>query len=76
VCSRLITEDSGRFFSRFEEYVTAEHAKYVILTPHNESQEMFIIVLNGVSDFRTSGVTDIAARDDLKFVRLPVYLPD
>lgn len=56
--------------------MTAEHAKYVILTPHNESQEMFIIVLNGVSDFRTSGVTDIAARDDLKFVRLPVYLPD
>jgi|GEM_PF-842827 hypothetical protein len=30
-----ITEDDDRFFSRFEEYVTAEHAKHFILTVCN-----------------------------------------
>jgi transposase len=71
-----ITEDGNRFFSRFEEYVTAEHAKHFILALCEEFQEDLIVVLDGAPYFRASAVTDLAARDDLDFVRLPAYSPD
>ncbi len=71
-----ITVLGERFFSRFEEYVTAEHAKYFILAFCNEFEDNLIIVLDGAPYFRASAVTDLAARDDLTLVRLPAYLPE
>ncbi|TMT87014.1 IS630 family transposase [Haloterrigena sp. H1] len=71
-----ITEDGDRFFSRFEEYVTADHAKHFILALCKEFEEDLIIVLDGAPYFRASAVTDLAARDDLAFVTLPAYSPE
>jgi len=71
-----ITEDGDRFFSRFEEYVTADHAKHFILALCKEFEDDLIIVLDGAPYFRASAVTDLAARDDLAFVTLPAYSPE
>jgi len=71
-----VTEDGESFFSRFPEYVTAEHAKHFILALYEEFEEDLIIVLDGASYFRASAVTDLAARDGLALVRLPAYRPD
>jgi hypothetical protein len=71
-----ITEDGDRFFSRFEEYVTVEHAKHVILTLCEEFQKDVIVVHDGAPYIQASAVTDLAARDDLEFVRLPAYSPE
>jgi transposase len=71
-----ITEDGDRFFSRVEEYITAEHAKHFILALCEEFQKDLIVVLDGAPYFRASAVTDLAARDDLEFVRLPAYSPE
>jgi len=71
-----ITEDGDRFFSRFEEYVTAAHAKHFILALCKEFEDDLIIVLDGAPYFRASAVTDLAARDDLAFVTLPAYSPE
>nr|WP_206335677.1 IS630 family transposase [Natronolimnobius sp. AArcel1] len=71
-----ITEDGDRFFSRFEEYVTAEHAKHFILALCNEFEDDLLIVLDGAPYFQASAVTDLAARDDLDFVTLPAYSPE
>jgi transposase len=71
-----ITEDGDRFFSRLEEYVTAEHAKHFVLALCEEFQKDLIVVLDGAPYFRASAVTDLVARDDLEFVRLPAYSPE
>jgi transposase len=71
-----ITENGDRFFSRFEEYVTAEHAKHFILALCEEFQGDLIVVLDGAPYFRASAVTDLAARDDLALVRFPAYSPE
>lgn len=71
-----VTEDGESFFSRFPEYVTADHAKHFILALYKEFEEDLIVVLDGASYFRASAVTDLAARDGLDFVRLPAYGPD
>ncbi|WP_256029155.1 transposase [Natronomonas aquatica] len=65
-----------RFFSRFTEYVTADHAKHFILALCNEFEEDLIVVLDGAPYFRASAVTDLAAYDDLAFVTLPSYSPE
>ncbi|ELY75458.1 transposase [Natrinema gari JCM 14663] len=70
-----ITEDGGCFFSRFTEYVTADHTKHFILALCNEFREDLIVVLDGAPYFQASAVTDLAARDDLAFVTLPSYSP-
>jgi hypothetical protein len=54
-----ITEDGDRFFSRFDECVTAEHAKHVILALCEEYHENVIAVLDGAPYFRASDVTDL-----------------
>lgn len=72
----VITEDGDRFFSRFEAYVTAEYAKHVVLALCGEFQKDVIVVLDGAPCVRPSAVTDLAARNDLGFVRLPVYSPE
>jgi protein associated with RNAse G/E len=69
-----ITEDGGRFFSRFTEYVTAEHAIHFILALCKEFKDDLLVVLDGASYFQASAVTDLAARDDLAFVTL--HSPD
>lgn len=71
-----VTDNGDCFFSRFTEYVTAQHAKHFILALYSEFKDDFIIVLDGASYFRASAVMDLAARDGLAFVRLPVYHPD
>ncbi|QCC44579.1 IS630 family transposase [Halobacterium salinarum] len=71
-----ITEDGDRFFSRFTEYVTAEHAKHFILALCDEFEDDLIVVLDGAPYFQASAVTDLAARDDLAFVTLPSYSPE
>ncbi|ELY96127.1 transposase [Natrialba chahannaoensis JCM 10990] len=71
-----ITEDGDRFFSRFEEYVTTEHAKQIMLALCKEFEDELIIVLDGAPYFQASAVTDLAARDDLALVRFPAYSPD
>ncbi|WP_136689348.1 IS630 family transposase [Halorhabdus amylolytica] len=71
-----ITEDGDRFFSRFEEYVTADHAKHFILALCEEFEDNLIVVLDGAPYFQASAVTDLAARDDLAFVTLPSYSPE
>ena len=71
-----ITENGDRFFSRFEEYVTAEHAKHFILTSCKEFEDNLIIVLDGAPYFQASAVTDLAARDDIALMTLPSYSPE
>jgi transposase len=71
-----ITEDGDRFFSRFEEYVIAQHAKHVILALREEFQKDLIVVLDGAPYFQASAVTDLATRDDFEFVRIPAYSPE
>jgi len=71
-----ITEDGRRFFSRFTEYVTAEHAKHSILALCEEFQDDLIVVLDGASYFRASVVTDLQERDDFTLVYLPPYSPE
>ena len=71
-----VTEDGESFFSRFPEYVTAQHAKHFILPLYKEFEKDMIIFLDGTSYFRASAVTDLAARDGLALVRLPAYRPD
>lgn len=71
-----ITEDGDRFFSRFEEYVTADHAKHFIVALCEECEDDLIVVLDGAPYFQASAVTDLAARDDLAFVTLPAYSPE
>jgi transposase len=70
-----ITEDGDRFFARFEEYVTADHAKHFILSLCEEFQEDLFAVLDGAPYFRASVVTDLAARDHLAFARFSAYTP-
>lgn len=71
-----VTEDGDRFFSRFTEYITGEHAKHFILALCEEFEGNLIVVLDGAPYFRASVVTDLADRDDLEFVRLPAYSPE
>jgi transposase len=71
-----ITENGERFFSRFEEYVTADHAKHFILALCEEFEDDLIVVLDGAPYFQASDVADLAARDDLAFVTLPAYSPE
>jgi len=71
-----ITEDSDRFFSRFEAYVTAEHAEHFVLALCEEFQRDLIAVLDGAPYFRASVVTGRQVRDDLEFVPLPAYSPE
>ena len=68
-----ITENGDRFFARFKEYVTAEHAKHFILTLCQEFEDNLLIVLDGAPYFQASAVTDLVARVDLAFVTLPSY---
>jgi hypothetical protein len=77
-CSQIFPRslDGDRFFSRFTEYVTGEHAKHSILALCNEFEEDLIVVLDGTPYFQASAVTDLAARDDLVFVTLPSYSPE
>jgi transposase len=71
-----ITEAGDRVFSRFEEYVTADHAKHFILALCKEFEDDLIVVLDGAPYFQASAVTDLAAGDDLAFVTLPAYSPE
>ncbi|MDB2246562.1 IS630 family transposase, partial [Halorubrum ezzemoulense] len=71
-----ITENGDRFFSRFTEYITADHAKHFILALCEEFEDDLIVVLDGAPYFQASAVTDLAARDDLAFVTLPSYSPE
>ncbi|GAA0303028.1 hypothetical protein GCM10009066_16350 [Halarchaeum salinum] len=70
-----ITEDGDRFFSRFTEYVTGEHAKHFILALCEEFEEELLVVLDGAPYFQAA-VTDLADRDGLDFVTLPSYSPE
>lgn len=71
-----MTADGDCFFSRFQEYVTAEHAKHFILALCEEFRDELVVVLDGASYFRASAVTELADRDDLHFLRLPSYSPE
>jgi transposase len=72
----VITENGDRFFSRFEEYVTAAHAKHFILALCKGFEDDLIVVLDGAPYFQASAVTDLAAREDLAFITLPAYSPE
>jgi transposase len=76
VFTRHDHRDGDRFFSRFTEYVTAKHAKHVILALCKEFNDDLIVVLDGAPYFQASAVTDLVARDDLAFVTLPSYSPE
>jgi transposase len=71
-----VTADGDRFFSRFTEYVTADHAKHFILALCEEFEDDLLAMLDGALYFQASAVTDLAARDDLAFVTLPAYSPE
>jgi len=71
-----ITVFGDRFFSRFTEYITADHAKHFILPLCKEFEDDLIVVLDRAPYFQASAVTDLAARDDLTFVTLPSYLSE
>jgi transposase len=76
VCSARSPRTAIAFFSRFEEYVTGDHAKHFILALCEEFEDDLIVVLDGAPYFQASAVTDLAARDDLAFVTLPAYSPE
>jgi len=71
-----ITEDGYRFFSRFTEYVTANHAKQFIVVLCEECEDNLIMVLDGAPYLQAAAVTDLAARDGLAFVTLLAYSPE
>ena len=71
-----VTDDGRSFFSRFSEYVTADHAKHFILALYKVFEDNLIVVLDGASYFRASTVTHLADRDGIEIVRLPAYRPD
>ena len=71
-----VTDNGRSFFSRFPEYVTADHAIHFIFALYKEFEDDLIVILDGVSYFRASTVTDLADRDGIDFVRLPAYRPD
>jgi hypothetical protein len=54
------TEKGSRFFSRFTEYITAEHAKNFILALCKEFEDDLIVMLDGAPYFQASAVTDLA----------------
>lgn len=39
--------DGDRFFARFEEYVTGDHARHFILALYEKFQEDLIVILDG-----------------------------
>ena len=69
-----ITEDCD--FFRFTEFATADYAKHIILVLCKEFKEDSIAALDRVSYFQASAITDLALRDDLTLVALPVYSPE
>jgi transposase len=71
-----ITEDGDRFFSPFEEYVTANNTKNFNLVLCKEFENDLIVVLDGAPHLQTSAVADLAARADLDLVTLPAYSPE
>jgi hypothetical protein len=71
-----VTKDGRSFFSRFSEYVTAEHAKHFILALYKGFGDNLIVVLDGASYFRAAAVTELADCEGIEFVRLPAYRPD
>jgi hypothetical protein len=71
-----VTDAGETFFSRFQEYVTADHAKHFILALCEEFDEDLVVVLDGAPYFRAATVTDLADRDGLELVYLPPYSPD
>jgi hypothetical protein len=52
-----ITENGDRCFSRFTEYVTAEHAKHFSLALCKEFEDNLIVVIDGAPYFQASAVT-------------------
>lgn len=60
-----ITENGDRFFSRLEEYVTADHAEHFIIILLKGFEYDLIIVLNGTPYVQASVITDLAARDSI-----------
>ncbi|MFW5955909.1 MAG: IS630 family transposase [Halorhabdus sp.] len=71
-----VTADGRSIFSRFPEYVTADHAKHFILALYKEFEDDLIVLLDGASYFRASKVRAVADRDGIEFVQLPAYRPD
>jgi len=71
-----VTADGETFFSRFQEYVTTDHARHFILALCKEFEDDLVVVLDGAPYFRASAVADLAARDGLDLVYLPPYSPD
>jgi hypothetical protein len=68
-----ITENGDRIFDRFEAYVTADHTKHLNLILWKGVEYVLIVVRDGALCFQASAVTDLVARDDHAFVRLPPY---
>lgn len=64
-----ITEDGDSFFSRFNEYITGEHAKQFIPALWEGFVNNLIVMLNGAPYFWVSLVTDLADRDGPAIVR-------
>jgi len=56
--------------------VTADHAKRINLKLYKGFENDLISLLDGAPYFQTSGVTDLAARDDFAFVTFPAYSPE
>jgi len=71
-----VTDDGQSFFSRFPEYVTADHAKHFILALYKEFKDDLIVVLDGASYFQASKVRSLADREGIEFVQLPAYRPE
>jgi hypothetical protein len=46
-----ITEDGDRFFFRFTEYATVDHAKHFIIAVCNEFREDLTVTLDGAPYF-------------------------
>lgn len=55
--SVAIIEDGDRFFSRSEEYVTADYAEYIILRLYKLFEDVSTVALDGVPYFLASVVT-------------------
>ena len=60
-----ITEDGNRFFSRFEEYVTAEHTKYFVLGLCEEFADDLLEVLGGAPYVQASPITLLSYSPEL-----------
>lgn len=70
-----ITDDGERYPCKIDEYITADHAKHIILALKERFDEDVVSILDGASHFQASKVSALAERGGLSFIQFLAYSP-